>query len=120
MENLQKTVKLTGEVTDSPEIRATVNGVFTATFSLDTTIRCRNRAGVYTTRHKRHIVVAREDTAVTIRNAVRKGTHLYVEGKVELKSWEVKGTGEKKYLSLVVIDRFSLVEPAQPPLRLAA
>ena len=51
---------------------------------------------------------------------MRKGSHLQIEGKVELKQWEAKGTGEKKYLSQIVLDRFSLAEPEQTDLRLAA
>jgi hypothetical protein len=51
---------------------------------------------------------------------VRKGSHLQIEGTYELKEWEAKGTGEKKYLSQIILARFSVAEPAQSDLRLAA
>ena len=120
MADHQRAVMITGQVNHQPEIRATTKGSYSATFSLNTTTRTRKRGGGYITRHKRHIVVAYADNALDIRNRVRKGSHLQIEGKVELKKWKAKGTGEKKYLSQIVLDRFSLAEPAQTDLRLAA
>ena len=43
-------IVLTGEVSDTPVIRATLQGLYTATFSLTSTTRRMNRAGVYTDR----------------------------------------------------------------------
>jgi single-strand DNA-binding protein len=120
MADHQKAVMITGQVTHQPEIRATPKGSYSATFSLDTTTRTRKRGGGYITRHKRHFVVAYADNALDIRSRVRKGSHLQIEGKFELKEWEAKGTGEKKYLSQIILDRFSVAEPAQANLRLAA
>jgi single-strand DNA-binding protein len=113
MADHQKAVMITGQVTHQPEIRATTKGAYSATFSLNTTTRTRKRGGGYIIRHKRRIVVAYADNALEIRNRVKKGSHLQIEGKVQLKEWEAKGTGEKKYFSQIILDRFSVAEPAQ-------
>ena len=54
-------IVVTGEVSDTPVIRATLQGLYTATFSLTSTTRRMNRAGVCTDRQKRHNIVARGD-----------------------------------------------------------
>jgi single stranded DNA-binding protein len=113
-------IVLTGEVSDTPVIRATLQGLYTATFSLTSTTRRMNRSGVYTDRQKHHNIVARGDLALTIRHKIRKGNEINVEGKYHLKQWEEKSSGETKYLTQVVIDRFSFAEPDQLELPMAA
>ena len=65
---------MTGEVSDTPVIRATLQGLYTATFSLTKTTRRMNRSGAYTDRQKRYNIVACGDLALTIRhdNSERK------------------------------------------------
>jgi len=113
-------IVLTGEVSDTPVIRATLQGLYTATFSLTSTTRRMNRAGVYSDRQKHHNIVACGDIALTIRHKIRKGNEINVEGKYHLKQWEEKSSGETKYLTQVVIDRFSFVERNQLELPMAA
>ena len=91
-------IVLTGEVSDTPVIRATLQGLYTATFSLTNTTRRMNRSGAYTDRQKRH----------------------NIEGKYHLKQWKDKSSGETKYLTQVLIDRFSFAEPDQLELPIAA
>ena len=113
-------IVLTGEVSDTPVIRATMQGLYTATFSLTSTTRRMNRSGVYTDRQKRHNIVACGDLALTIRHEIRKGNEINIEGKYHLKQWEDKSSGETKYLTQVLIDRFSFAEPDQLELPIAA
>ena len=113
-------IVLTGEVSDTPVIRATLQGLYTATFSLTSTTRRLNRSGAYTDRQKRHNIVACGDLALTIRYAIRKGNEINIEGKYHLKQWEDKSSGETKYLTQVLIDRFSFAEPDQLELLIAA
>ena len=115
----KKRVTLTGVVTSEPEIRATLKGKHTATFNLTSNTR---RGG---TREHSHMIVAYNDAAIEIRNLARqrslpKGAILTIDGYVEVKEWVQKSSGEKKYLSHIVIDRFIFGEPAQATLQLAA
>ena len=113
-------VVLTGEVSDTPVIRATLQGLYTATFSLTSTTRRMNRSGAYTDRRKRHNIVACGELALTIRHKIRKGNEISVEGKHHLKQWEDKSSGKTKYLTQVLIDRFSFAEADQLELPTAA
>jgi single-stranded DNA-binding protein len=113
-------VVLTGEVSDTPVIRATLQGLYTATFSLTSTTRRMNRAGVYTDRQKRHNIIARGDLALAIRHKVRKGNQISIEGQFDLKQWKEKRSGETKFLNQLAIDRFSFAEPDQLALPMAA
>jgi single stranded DNA-binding protein len=113
-------VFLTGQVSDTPEIRATLKGFHIATFSLKSTARRTNRAGMYTDRHKRHWIVAYGDTALIIRNKVRKGSLISLEGEYDLKQWEEQSSGETKYFARLVVDRITFAEPEQLPLQLVA
>jgi single stranded DNA-binding protein len=119
MQNQGKVV-LTGEVTDTPIIRATLEALFSATFTLTVTMRRPTRSGAYTDRQKRHCIIAYGDLANTIRTKVRKGELISVEGEFKLTHWEDKQAGETKYLTLVVIDRFSFAEPDQLALPMVA
>jgi len=113
-------IVLTGEVSDTPVIRATLQGLYTATFSLTSTTRRMNRSGAYTDRQKRYNIVACGDLALTIRHTIRKGNEINIEGKYHLKQWKDKSSGETKYLTQVLIDRFSFAEPDQLELPIAA
>jgi single-strand DNA-binding protein len=113
-------IALTGEVSDTPVIRATLQGLYTATFSLASTTRRMNRSGAYTDRRKRHNIVACGELALTIRHKIRKGNEISVEGKHHLKQWEDKSSGKTKYLTQVLIDRFSFAEADQLELPTAA
>jgi single-strand DNA-binding protein len=119
MQNKERVV-LTGEVSDTPVIRATLQKLFSATFSLTVTMRRPTRSGAYTDRQKRHCIIAYGDLANTIRTEVRKGQQISVEGEFKLTHWEDKQTGETKYLTLVVIDRYSFAEPDQLALPMVA
>jgi single-strand DNA-binding protein len=116
----QGKVVLTGKVSDTPVIRATLQGLYSATFSLTSTTRRMNRAGVYTDRQKHHNILACGELALTIRYSIRKGNEINVEGNYRLKQWEDKSSGETKYLTQVLIDRFSFAEMDQLELPIAA
>ena len=113
-------IVLTGEVSDTPVIRATLQGLYTATFSLTNTTRRYESFRCLHDRQKRHNIVACGDLALTIRHTIRKGNEINIEGKYHLKRWKDKSSGETKYLTQVLIDRFSFAEPDQLELPIAA
>ncbi len=113
-------VVLTGEVSDTPVIRVTFEGCIPHPF------RSRAQRGVQTapasTQSARSATTSSrvETSRSTIRNKVRKGNRLSVEGEFNLKQWEEKSSGETKYLTRVLIDRFTSAEPDQLALPMAA
>ncbi|HLH36549.1 MAG TPA: single-stranded DNA-binding protein [Alloacidobacterium sp.] len=102
-------VILLGNVGKDPEIRATPNGAIIASFSLATTDRTKDQAGNWTDKTEWHNLVAFQRTAEIIRDYVKKGSKLYVEGKIQTRSWDDKNTGEKKYRTEIIVNDLSLL-----------
>jgi single-strand DNA-binding protein len=102
-------VTLLGFIGKNPEIRSTSGGTLVANISLATTERYKDRDGKYVDRTEWHNVVAFARTAEVVRDYVKKGTLLYLEGKLETKSWDDKETGHKNYRTQIVISRINLL-----------
>src|SRR6201993_2892716 len=100
---------LLGNVGKAPEIRATGGGTMVANFSLATTDRAKDASGNWTDKTEWHNLVAFQRTAEIVRDYVKKGSKLYVEGKIQTRSWDDKQTGEKKYRTEIIINDLSLL-----------
>ncbi|HTV06734.1 MAG TPA: single-stranded DNA-binding protein [Acidobacteriaceae bacterium] len=102
-------VILLGNVGKDPEFRATPGGTTVASFSLATTDRTKDQSGNWTDRTEWHNLVAFQRTAEIIRDYVKKGSKLYIEGKIQTRSWDDKNTGEKKYRTEIIVNDLSLL-----------
>lgn len=102
-------VILLGNVGKDPEIRATGSGMMVANFSLATTDRTKDQTGNWTDRTEWHNLVAFQRTAEIVRDYVKKGSKLYVEGKIQTRSWDDKTSGEKKYRTEIIVNDLSLL-----------
>lgn len=115
-------VVLLGNVTREPEIKSTPSGTIVANLSLATNDRHKDRDGNWQDQAEYHNLVAFTRTAEIIRDYVKKGGKLYVEGKLQTRSWDDKKTGEKKYRTEIIINELVLLsgkgeaprEQAQP------
>ncbi|MGH7183513.1 MAG: single-stranded DNA-binding protein, partial [Nitrospiraceae bacterium] len=65
--------------------------------SLATNERFKDRNDQWQDRTEWHSIVAWQRLAEIVGEYVRKGSKLYVEGKLQTSTWEDKQTGEKKY-----------------------
>lgn len=102
-------VILLGNVGKDPEIRATPGGTMVASFSLATSDRTKDQSGNWSDRTEWHNLVAFQRTAEIIRDYVKKGSKLYVEGKIQTRSWDDKTSGEKKYRTDIIVNDISLL-----------
>jgi len=100
---------LLGNVGKDPEFRATAGGMTVANFSLATTDRTKDQSGNWTDRTEWHNLVAFQRTAEIVRDYVKKGSKLYVEGKIQTRSWDDKTSGEKKYRTEVLVNELVLL-----------
>jgi single-strand DNA-binding protein len=57
-----------------------------------------------------HKLAAFGRTAEIVRDYVVKGSKLYIEGQLQTRSWDDKDTGEKRYMTEVVIRDLSLLD----------
>jgi single-strand DNA-binding protein len=102
-------VTLLGNVGKDPEFRATAGGMTVASFSLATTDRAKDQTGNYVDKTEWHNLVAFQRTAEIIRDYVKKGSKIYIEGKIQTRSWDDKTSGEKKYRTEILVNELVLL-----------
>src|ERR1700744_3543837 len=102
-------VILLGNVGKDPEIRSTAGGTIVASFSLATADRQKDQQGNWQDKTEWHNLVAFSRTAEIVRDYVKKGTQLFVEGKLQTRSWDDKDSGQKKYKTEVLVNELSLL-----------
>jgi single-strand DNA-binding protein len=102
-------VFLLGNVGKDPEIRATAGGMTIASFTLATADRAKDAQGNWTDRTEWHNLVAFQRTAEIVRDYVKKGTQLFIEGKIQTRSWDDKESGAKKYRTEILVNELSLL-----------
>jgi single-strand DNA-binding protein len=102
-------VILLGNVGKDPEIRSTPSGTMVANFTLATSDRYQDQQGNWQDRTEWHSLVAFKRTAEIIRDYVKKGSKLYVEGKIQTRSWDDKETGAKRYRTEIIVNDISLL-----------
>ncbi len=100
---------LLGNVGKDPEFRAAASGTTVASFSLATTDRAKDASGNWSDRTEWHNLVAFQRTAEIVRDYVKKGSKLYIEGKIQTRSWDDKTSGEKKYRTEVIVNELVLL-----------
>ena len=86
-------VILVGNVGKDPEVRYLEKNVAVANFSLATTDKAyTTQSGVQVPeRTEWHNIVAWRGLAELAEKYIRKGSHLYIEGKIQTRSWEKDG-----------------------------
>jgi single-strand DNA-binding protein len=103
-------VILLGNVGKDPEIRATGGGTMVATFGLATSERFKDQQGNFQERTEWHNVVAYARLAEIIRDYVKKGSKLFVEGRLNTRNWDDKEhPGRKVYRTEIVASDISLL-----------
>jgi single-strand DNA-binding protein len=102
-------VILLGNVGKDPEIRSTGGGTMVASFTLATSENRKDAQGNWQEHTEWHNLKAFARTAEIVRDYVKKGSKLYVEGKLTTNSWEDKETKQKKYRTEIIVNDMSLL-----------
>ena len=102
-------VILLGNVGKDPEIRSTPGGTLVATFGLATSERQKDAQGNWQDRTEWHNLVAFKRTAEIVRDYVKKGSKLYIEGKITNRSWDDKESGQKRYKTEILVNELVLL-----------
>jgi single-strand DNA-binding protein len=104
---LNKAVLL-GHVGKDAELRYTNNGKPVATFSLATSEGWKDANGTQQERTTWHNIVAWDRLAEICGNYVKKGKQVYIEGRIQNRSYDDK-EGNKKYISEIVATELILL-----------
>lgn len=101
-------VILVGNLGRDPEVRTFQNGGRVASFSIATSESWKDKAsGERRERTEWHRIAVMNDNLVTIcERYVKKGSKVYIEGKLQTRKWQDQ-SGQDRYTTEVVVDGFS-------------
>lgn len=98
-------VFLYGNLTRDPELKALPSGTQVASFSIATNRTYKDKDGKKVEQADFHNVVAFGRTAEVIAQYLSKGRPIFVEGRIQTRSWEGKD-GSKQYRTEIIVDNF--------------
>jgi single-strand DNA-binding protein len=103
-------VILIGNVGKDPEIRSTPSGVMVASLALATGDRQKDAQGNWQDHTEWHNLKAFNRTAEVVRDYVKKGSKLYIEGKITTNSWEDKESHQKRYRTEILVNELIMLD----------
>ena len=95
-------VQLIGNLGKDPEIKYTPQGTPVAKITLATNERFKDKSGEWQDRTEWHNVVLWQRLAEIAGEYLKKGGKVYIEGRLQTRSWDDKQTNQKKYMTEVV------------------
>jgi single-strand DNA-binding protein len=96
-------VILYGNLTRDPELKALPTGANVCNFSIATNRTFKDKNGVKQDQTEYHNIVAFGRTADLIKQYVKKGSPLYVEGRLQTRSWDKEGV--KQYRTEILLEQ---------------
>ena len=101
-------VILIGNLGKDPEIRTLEKGVKVANFTLATTETFKTKNGEKSEHTEWHNIVMWRGLAEIAEKFLRKGKTIYIEGKLQTRSWE-DSQGNKRYTTEIVADNMTML-----------
>lgn len=101
-------VILIGNLGKDPEVRYLDSGVAVANFSLATTENYRNKEGEKVSQTEWHNVVLWRGLAEIAEKYLKKGSSVYIEGRIRNRKWEDK-EGNTRYNNEILADNMTML-----------
>ena len=102
-------VMLIGRLGKDPELRYTPSGSPVATFNIATDESYKDKDGKKVENTDWHRVVVWNKLAEICGQYLKKGSLVYIEGKLKTRSYDDKATGAKKFITEIVGDQMSML-----------
>src|SRR5918997_5759169 len=103
-------VQLIGNVGRDPELKYLASGEAVTTFSLATNRRWRGDDGQAHEQTEWHAVVAWRKLAEQCGEYLEKGRQVYVEGRLQTRTWDDPPSGQKRYRTEIVAEQLVLLD----------
>ena len=103
-------VFLIGNLGKDPEVKYTASGVPVAKITVATNERYKDNSGEWKDCADWHNVVLWQRLAEITGEYLSKGSKVYVQGRLQTRSWEDKQTGQKRYMTEIVADDLVLLD----------
>ena len=102
-------VMLVGNLGRDPEMRALPSGQQVANFSLATSRRYKDRDGNRKDETEWHNIVVYGKQAEIAGQYLTKGKMVFVEGRIQTRSWDDKESGKKQYKTEIICENFQML-----------
>lgn len=103
-------VMLIGNLGRDPEVRYTATSVAVATFSIATNESWQDQDGNTQERTEWHNIVTWRKLAEICHQYLRKGAKVYIEGRIQTRSYDDKNTGVKKYMTEIIATQMIMLD----------
>jgi len=104
-------VMLTGHLGADPEMRFTPQGSAVTTFRVASNRPWKSGDGVQHEDTEWFRIVAWDKLAEICNEYLKKGTRVYIEGRLQTRSWDDRNTGEKRYITEVIAQDMIILTP---------
>jgi single-strand DNA-binding protein len=101
-------VILVGRLGRDPETRFTSGGQAVANFTMATDYSYKDRNGERQKRTEWHRIVAWRKLAEIVQQYLKKGSLIYIEGRIETREWQDK-EGQKRYTTEIIADEMRML-----------
>lgn len=108
--NLNKAM-IIGNLTRDPEVRTTPNGANVTSFSIATNMVWNDSNGQKQEKVEYHNIVAWRKLADICAQYLRKGSKVYIEGRLQTRDWEGQD-GVRRYRTEIVADNMIMLDRA--------
>jgi single-strand DNA-binding protein len=97
---------LYGNLVRDPELKALPSGIKVTNFAIATNRTYKDKDGNKKETTEYHNVVAFGKQAELIEQYLKKGSGIFVDGRLQTRSWDDKATNSKKYRTEVIVENF--------------
>ena len=101
-------VILVGNLGKNPEVKYLDSGVAVANFTLATTENYKNKEGERVSQTEWHNIVLWRGLAEVAEKWLKKGSSVYIEGKIKTRKWEDKD-GNTRYNTEILADNMTML-----------
>ena len=108
-------VMIIGNVTRDPEMRTTPQGTVVTTFSVATNLKWTDANGQKQEKAEFHNIVAWRKLAETCAQYLKRGSKVYVEGRLQTREWDAQD-GTKKQRTEIIAENMIMLDRANAPL----
>ena len=100
---------LIGNLGRDPEVRSLPSGQSVANFSIATNRRWNDRDGNRQEQTEWHNIVCFGRQAEVAGQYLKRGDRIYVEGRLQTRSWDDRETGKKMYRTEIIVENFQML-----------
>lgn len=109
-----------GNVTRDPEVRTTPTGQTVANFGIATNFTWTDQQGQRQEKVEFHNIVAWRRLAEICQQYLKKGSKIFIEGRLETRNWDDQTTGKKQYRTEIIAENMIMLDragshPSTPP-----